>query len=149
MIADLKIGDVAKQTQVAVGALRYYEDQGLIHSERGDNGYRYYSPDIVQQVLFIKKAQSLGLSLGEIREILMVHRRGDLPCEFVQHLLQEKIQQLEVKIQEMILFKTELEAYRDRWSRDQIRPQPADICPLINMVPLTQVSDQKIGVTKM
>ncbi|WP_339374205.1 MerR family transcriptional regulator [Picosynechococcus sp. PCC 11901] len=63
VITGLKIGDVAKQTKVAVGALRYYEDQGLINSERGDNGYRYYSPNIVQQVRFIKKAQSLGLSL--------------------------------------------------------------------------------------
>lgn len=40
--ARLKIGAVSKQTGIAVGALRYYESLGLLHSERGDNGYRYY-----------------------------------------------------------------------------------------------------------
>jgi DNA-binding transcriptional MerR regulator len=137
VMTGLKIGDVAKQTNVAVGALRYYEDQGLIHSERGENGYRYYAPDVVKQVLFIKKAQSLGLSLGDILEILTAHHRGDIPCNFVQSLLQEKIQQLEAKIREMTLFKAELETYRDRWTSDYFQPQPEEICPLIEMVPLT------------
>jgi DNA-binding transcriptional MerR regulator len=43
----LKIGDVAKQTGIAVGALRYYESLGLLHTERGDNGYRYYGPEAI------------------------------------------------------------------------------------------------------
>ncbi len=133
----LKIGEVAKQTGLAVGALRYYESLGLIQSERGDNGYRYYQPFAVQQVQFIKKAQSLGFSLEEIGDILTVHHQGDAPCEFVQSLLQDKIEQLDAQIQQMIAFKTELEQYRDRWTTLQPHLKPNDICPLIDTVPLT------------
>ncbi|NJN01013.1 MAG: heavy metal-responsive transcriptional regulator [Leptolyngbyaceae cyanobacterium SL_1_1] len=136
--ARLKIGAVSKQTGIAVGALRYYESLGLLHSERGDNGYRYYPLAAVQQVQFIKKAQSLGFSLEDVGEVLNVHQRGDLPCEFVQSLLQEKIHQLEAQIQEMAAFKSELEQYRDRWAANRPRPQPGDICPLIERLPLTQ-----------
>ena len=130
----LKIGEVSKQTGIAIGALRYYESLGLLQSDRGDNGYRYYSPEMVQQVQFIKKAQALGFSLEDIHEVLHVHQQGDLPCEFVQALLQEKIEQLEIQIQKMAAFKSELEQYRDRWSTTQLHPQPGDICPLIQSV---------------
>lgn len=132
----LKIGEVRRQTGVAVGALRYYESLGLIHSDRGDNGYRYYPQATVQQVQFIKKAQTLGFSLEEIREILNLHQQGDIPCEWVQSLLQDKIEQLDHQIQQMITFKSELEHYRDRWAINQPRPQPGDICPLIATVSL-------------
>ncbi|TVQ08142.1 MAG: heavy metal-responsive transcriptional regulator [Leptolyngbya sp. DLM2.Bin27] len=134
----LKIGDVAKQTGVAVGALRYYESLGLLTSDRGDNGYRYYSPEAVHQVQFIKKAQALGFSLEDIGEVLTVHQRGDVPCEFVQSLLQDKIRQLEDQIQQMTAFKADLEQYRDRWAESQPHPQPGDICPLIETVSLEE-----------
>jgi DNA-binding transcriptional MerR regulator len=137
VITGLKIGEVSKQTGVAVGGLRYYESLGLIESKRGVNSYRYYPSETVQQVRFIKKAQALGFSLEDIGEVLTVHHQGDVPCEFVQSLLQDKIQQLAAQIKEMVAFKTELEQYRDRWAINHPRPQPGDICPLIEAVPLT------------
>lgn len=137
VITELKIGEMSKQTGVAVGALRYYESLGLIQSERGGNSYRYYAPETVQQVQFIKKAQSLGFSLEDIGEVLTVHHQGDVPCEFVQSLLQDKIQQLEAQIQEMVAFKSALEQYRDTWAADHSHPQPGDICPLIESVEVT------------
>ena len=130
----LKIGEVSKQTSTSVGALRYYESLGLLASERGDNGYRYYPHEAVQQVQFIKKAQALGFSLEDIQEVLNIHQQGDVPCEFVQSLLQDKIEQLEIKIKQMVAFKAELEDYRDRWAISQPRPQPGDICPLISSI---------------
>ncbi|HIK45578.1 MAG TPA: heavy metal-responsive transcriptional regulator [Leptolyngbyaceae cyanobacterium M65_K2018_010] len=132
----LRIGEVAKQTGVAVGTLRYYESLGLLQSERGANGYRYYGPEAIHQVQFIKKAQTLGFSLGDVGEILTVHSQGDWPCQLVQARLNAKIQKLEAQIAQMIAFKTELEQYRDRWAEAQPHPQPGDICPLIETVPL-------------
>ena len=136
MAIRLRIGEVAKQTGLAVGALRYYESLGLLTSERGNNGYRYYSPDVVHQVQFIKKAQAIGFSLEEIGEVLNLHEQGDVPCGFVQSLLQEKIDQLEIQIQQMREFKAELEDYRDRWSTTQPKLSSGDICPLIETVNL-------------
>ena len=132
----LKIGEVSKQTGVAVGALRYYEEQGLLSSERGQNGYRYYLPSAAAQVNFIKKAQALGFSLEDVGEVLTVHQQGAVPCELVRSLLQEKIEQLDRQIQEMTAFKTSLEVYRDSWVDTQPSPTPGDICPLIETVPL-------------
>ena len=136
-VMGLKIGAVAKQTGVAIGALRYYESLGLIQSERGENGYRYYAPDMIHQVQFIKQAQTLGFSLEDIGEILTVHQQGNVPCGFVQELLQAKIQQLETQIQEMVRFKTVLENYRDRWATTDLQPKPGGICPLIETLDLT------------
>lgn len=138
MSVRLTIGKVSKQTGISVGALRYYESLGLLASKRGENGYRYYAPEAVKQVKFIKKAQTLGFSLEDIHEILNVHEQGDVPCEFVQSLLQSKIEQMAAQIQEMEAFKAELEGYRDRWAHTEYAPQPGDICPLIETVSLTE-----------
>lgn len=132
----LKIGEVSKQTGAAVGALRYYESLGLVESNRGENGYRYYLPEAIRQVKFIKKAQSLGFSLEDISEVLNVHQRGDVPCDLVQSILQEKIEKLANQIQEMKTFKKGLEQYRDSWVDSKPHPRPGDICPLIETIPL-------------
>ncbi|MGB3296350.1 MAG: heavy metal-responsive transcriptional regulator [Phormidesmis sp.] len=132
----LKIGEVSKQTGIAVGALRYYESLGLLRSERGENSYRYYAPAAVQQVQFIKKAQALGFSLEDIGEVLTIHQQGDVPCDLVRSLLQDKIEQADAQIREMQTFKRSLERYRDSWNSLDSRPSPGDICPLIETVPL-------------
>ncbi|MEM8542931.1 MAG: heavy metal-responsive transcriptional regulator [Cyanobacteria bacterium P01_H01_bin.119] len=136
--ARLKIGAVAKQTGTAVGALRYYESLGLLRSERGSNGYRYYRPITVQQVQFIKKAQALGFSLEDIGEMLTIHQQGKLPCDLVRSRLKEKIEQLDRQIRDMVAFKAELEHYRDRWAAPEAgHPlEKNDICPLMETVSL-------------
>lgn len=134
----LKIGEVSKQTGIAVGALRYYESLGLLKSKRGENSYRYYAPAAVQQVQFIKKAQALGFSLEDVGEVLNVHQQGDVPCDLVRSLLQEKIEQVEAQIREMDIFKRSLERYRDSWASSEAYPRPGDICPLIETVPLNE-----------
>ncbi|MEB3189081.1 MAG: heavy metal-responsive transcriptional regulator [Snowella sp.] len=134
----LKIGDIAKQTGVSVGTLRYYENLKLLYPlERGENGYRYFGVQTIQQVQFIKKAQSLGFSLEEIRQILDVRDRGELPCNLVQELLDHKIEQLETQLQQITMFKSELEEYREHWSKvPNSKRENNEICPLIATVPL-------------
>lgn len=138
----LKIGELAKHTGLAVGTLRYYSDLGLLQPvQRGDNGYRYYSQDASQQVEFIKKAQTLGFTLEEIKQILDVRDRGEKPCSLVQSLLNNKIEQLQIKIKQMTLFKAELEEYRTAWTNN---PNPEsksqEVCPLISSVSLHSAS---------
>lgn len=137
MAVRLRIGEVAKQTGLAVGALRYYESLGLLTSELGNNSYRYYSPDAIHQVQFIKKAQAIGFSLEEIGEVMSLHEQGDTPCRLVRSLLQEKIDQLETQIAQMTAFKAELEEYLDGWISNQPQPTSGNICPLIETISLT------------
>ena len=138
----LKIGELAKQTGLAVGTLRYYSDLRLLQPiKRGNNNYRYYSNDARQQVEFIKKAQSLGFTLEEIRQILDVRDRGEKPCDLVQSLLDNKIEQLQIQIEQMTLFKTELEGYRTAWIENpQLKTNPQEVCPLISSVSLNSAS---------
>ena len=71
----LAIGEVAERAGVAPSTLRYYEDDGLIRSERAANGHRRFRRDVLRRVAFIKVAQTVGLSLVEIRDAL-----GSLPA---------------------------------------------------------------------
>ncbi|BFM38734.1 heavy metal-responsive transcriptional regulator [Synechocystis sp. LKSZ1] len=137
MVTLLKIGEIAKKTGVSVGTLRYYESLQLLSPlERGENNYRYYGPETIQQVEFIKKAQSLGFSLEEARQILAVKQSGEPPCELVKQLLAQKITELDLKIHQMTVFKAELENYATEWLA--IASQNSDVqnavCPLIASV---------------
>ena len=63
----LSIGTVAARAGVATSALRFYEDEGLISSERASSGHRQYHADVLRRVAFIQAAQRVGLTLAEIR----------------------------------------------------------------------------------
>jgi MerR family transcriptional regulator, redox-sensitive transcriptional activator SoxR len=62
----LTISDVARRSGVASSALRYYEERGLIRSERAGSGHRRYPRPVLRRVAFIVFAQRIGLSLDEI-----------------------------------------------------------------------------------
>jgi MerR family redox-sensitive transcriptional activator SoxR len=66
----LTIGEVADRTGVATSALRYYEKEGLIRSERSSGGQRRFHREMLRRVAFIRVAQRVGLSLDEIRAAL-------------------------------------------------------------------------------
>lgn len=73
------VGQLAERAGVATSALRFYEDSGLIVSERTEFGHRRYSADVLRRVSFIKVSQSVGMSLGEIAEALASLPKGRTP----------------------------------------------------------------------
>ena len=75
----LAIGDVAQRTGVSSSALRFYESQGLIASTRTGGGQRRYRRDVLRRVAFVRIAQHVGLSLGEVREALSLLPDGRTP----------------------------------------------------------------------
>lgn len=68
--AQLTIGELSARTGVATSALRYYEDRGLISSERTAAGHRRYARLVVRRVAFIVFAQRIGMDLAKIGEEL-------------------------------------------------------------------------------
>lgn len=76
---DLSIGEVADRSGLAPSALRYYEKEGLIHSDRTDGGQRRYHRDVLRLVAFIRAAQRVGLTLPEIRGALDTLPHGKVP----------------------------------------------------------------------
>ena len=75
----LAIGALSERSGVAPSALRYYEDEGLIRSERAASGHRRYPREVLRRVAFIKVAQHVGLSLDEIRRALATLPDGRTP----------------------------------------------------------------------
>jgi MerR family transcriptional regulator, redox-sensitive transcriptional activator SoxR len=66
----LSVGALARRSGVAVSALHYYEAQGLLSSQRSAGNQRRYPRSALRRVAFIRSAQQLGLSLGEIAAAL-------------------------------------------------------------------------------
>ena len=66
----LTIGEVAQRSGVATSALRFYEERGLIGSERASSGHRRYQRAVIRRVAFILFAQRIGLTLEEVGEEL-------------------------------------------------------------------------------
>lgn len=66
----LTIGEVSRRSGVASSALRFYDERGLIESERSGSGHRRYPRGVLRRIAFIVFAQKVGLTLGEIGEEL-------------------------------------------------------------------------------
>jgi MerR family copper efflux transcriptional regulator len=133
----LFIGKVAKQVGVNPKTIRYYEGINLLpKTKREHNSYRVYSQDTIRRLNFIKKAQSLGFTLREIKEILALCDRGLKPCCHVQDLLRQRLIDLEQKIAELTILRRELKKLEHEWER--MRPIEDDkgkgICPQIEGV---------------
>ena len=77
----LPIGVVADRTGVPASALRFYERQGLLTSERTDGGQRRYAREVLRRVAFIRTAQRVGLSLDEIKLAMASLPAGRTPTK--------------------------------------------------------------------
>ncbi|GFE69115.1 heavy metal-responsive transcriptional regulator [Chroococcus sp. FPU101] len=132
----MKIGVVSKRAGVSVGTLRYYEKLGLVQPlQRSENGYRYYDKNVIQRILFIRKAQALQFSLADIKQILTIREQGYPACAKVKELLNQKIYQLNIQIQQLNEFRVELEQYQTRWSERPLdQPESLILCSLIDEV---------------
>ena len=98
-MAHLKIGELAEQSQVNLQTIRYYEREGLLPKPpRLASGYRVFSSDAVRRVRFIKRAQELGFSLKEIKELLAIRLDPERDCSGVQKLAKAKVADIEQKI---------------------------------------------------
>ncbi len=75
----LTIGEVARRSGVRTSALRFYEEQGLIHSERTDSGHRRYPRAVIRRIAFIVFAQKIGLYLEEVGAELATLPRNHVP----------------------------------------------------------------------
>jgi DNA-binding transcriptional MerR regulator len=98
----LQIGHVARRTGLSVDAIRFYEKSGLLSRPvRSSGGYRLYGEREVADLEFIGKAQQLGFSLNEIRELFSIHRHPNEACVHVRDLIAQKLALIRSKIDEL------------------------------------------------
>jgi len=105
----MRIGELARASAVSRDTLRFYEQRGLIAAQRSANGYRDYPAEMVQLVLYIKTAQRLGFSLGEIGSSVASLWNAVDPDSAVTQLLQDKLTLIETRIAELGELRQELQ----------------------------------------
>jgi len=126
------IGRLAQQTGLAIKTIRYYEEVGLLpKAQRTLSGYRLYARDAADRLIFIKKAQSLGLRLEEIKEILDLADRGRCPCGHVQDLLKKRLRELRQKIADLRLIERRVQGAVRQGCPPNFKPKGKAVCPTI------------------
>ncbi|MBE9221295.1 MerR family DNA-binding protein [Cyanobacterium stanieri LEGE 03274] len=113
----LKIGEVASVSSIPIKTIRYYDDLGLLnpHITRSKAGYRLFDQSIFNRLSFIRRSQSLGLSLKEIEHILKIYDQGDIPCGVAKEVLLDKLDNIEQQIEQLQILRTELKGILLGW----------------------------------
>ncbi len=127
-----QIGELAARSGLTPDALRYYERIGLLPPpRRTPGGFRVYTAAALDRVQFIKQAQTLGLSLQEIRDLTTYTGRGGLKrCQQVHDLLHRKIADLDVRLAELREFRRTLQSYFEECERTLAERNRTE-CPVI------------------
>ena len=120
----LRIGALASELGINPKTIRYYEELGLLPAPaRTPAGYRVYTAGDREQLGFIIKAKTTGLTLEEIGEILALRRQGREPCEHVAAMLDRKLDAIDRQLQALTDLRHELASLRD-----EARATPAAGC---------------------
>ncbi|MGH9358772.1 MAG: heavy metal-responsive transcriptional regulator [Terriglobia bacterium] len=130
----LQIGEVAKETGLGIHAIRFYEREGLLREPaRTEGGYRLFAEDSVSDLKFIRRAQNLGFSLSEIRELLILRRTTSQGCAHVRELLKQKLIAVRNKIAELERMKYELQVALRKCDQDLKRAgnKTERACPVL------------------
>lgn len=114
----LRIGELAAEHNLNAKTIRYYEAIGLLpEPQRTSGGYRVYGPADSECLRFVAKAKAVGLTLGEIAQVLAVRSAGERPCEHVVAIVDRKLADVEARLRELAGFRRELVALREEAAR--------------------------------
>lgn len=98
----MRIGELAAETGVTAKTIRFWESTGLLTDpHRSPSGYRDYEPDAVNRLEFIRHAQTAGLTLAEIRQVLVISDDGQSACGHVTELIHQRLTELDDRIRQL------------------------------------------------
>lgn len=109
MASGMRIGTLSKRTGLSVDAIRFYERQRLLeHPARTEGGFRLFQVGDVRRIAFIRRAQQLGFSLSETRELLLLQKDRSESCSHVRDLLRSKVRTVREKARQLKNLEIEL-----------------------------------------
>ncbi|MBK8190107.1 MAG: heavy metal-responsive transcriptional regulator [Vampirovibrionales bacterium] len=136
-------GELAKQASVNVETLRYYEREQLLPApSRTEAGYRMYGAQDLTRVRFIRRAQDLGFSLAEIRDLLALRHDASQSVGVVKQLAEHKIQTINEKIQSLEAMKAALTQLAQACPGDH---GLVEDCPILKCLDSPHPSQQEIS----
>jgi DNA-binding transcriptional MerR regulator len=129
----VRIGELARRSGVTAKTLRFYEHSGVLaQPARGPSGYRDYDRTAITRLNFIRAAQSAGLTLTEIRDIIAIREDNGPPCTHVIALLDRHLHDLQERISELTRLRNEVRRLRQRADTlDPANCSDDDICHVI------------------
>jgi MerR family copper efflux transcriptional regulator len=129
----MRIGELGEQAGISTKAIRYYEQIGILTPPaRTPSGYRSYDPSALGRLGFVRAAQAVGLTLGEIRQIIAFRDNGQAPCAHVTDLLQRRTAELDARIAELQQLRGELRQLAQRAATlDPEQCPPERVCHII------------------
>lgn len=140
--SQLHIGEVAALAGVSVDTVRYYERQRLLErAPRSSGGFRLFTPEAVERIRFIKQAQDMGLSLGEIGELLQTG--GAAQCQRVRDLLQEKLAELDRRVLAIREFRRTLASHLAECETELKEHGAEAACPVLVKIARTARKGEK------
>jgi len=134
----LHVGSVAKKTGVGVQTLHYYERINLLPKPvRSEANYRLYSADVVRRIRFIKKAQAVGFTLAEIKEILTLKSHGRAPCRKVAELGEKHLRDIDARLAQLSRYRRAVAQSLVSWREKTAhrRNCAGEFCDLIERLP--------------
>jgi len=130
-VGKMQIGQAAQSTGLSIDTIRFYEKQGLVQApRRSSGGYRVYDERDVERLRFVGRAQNLGFSLQEIRELLVIVSREGDGCSHVHDLVAVKIDQVKKKIAELKRIESRLTKAQKQCSAALMKSCNAE-CPVL------------------
>jgi Hg(II)-responsive transcriptional regulator len=103
----LTIGKLAKQANVGIETIRYYQQRGLLPIPSGNGRYRQYPVALVERIRFIKRAQELGFTLDEISELLTLDDHTDKAI--IRQIASHKVKQIQQKLDDLLCMQNTLQ----------------------------------------
>lgn len=124
----LKAGEVASLAKVNLQTIHYYERRGLLPKPpRTGSNYRLYPQSTVLSVRFIKRAQELGFTLDEIKELLLLRTRPETQCQDMYRRAADKIRDIDEKIEAL----RDLRQALAQRMAECLEPHPLTGCPIL------------------
>jgi MerR family transcriptional regulator, copper efflux regulator len=111
----LRIGEMAKISGFSVKTIRFYCDQGLLHTARSEGRYRIFSPESLAELEIIRALRSMDVPIGELARILEVRRAGVCNCSVLKDSIATKLLSIDSRIQELQMMKSELARLLSSW----------------------------------
>ncbi len=126
----LTIGKLADAANVGVETVRFYQRKELLREPKAVSGYRTYTQEDVSRIVFIKKAQELGFSLSEVKELLELNKKPRVTCGTVKSKAQAKIEEIQAKINDLERMKESLKQLASACdaSQDSIKQYKVQEC---------------------